>query len=318
MADSGQLHVVTGAFGFSGKYITRRRRLDLGHRVATLTGSPDRLNPFGGRVRALPYRFDDPRAMAESLAGARVLYNTYWVRFNHRTFSHAAARLNTLALFEAARLAGVERVIHVSITNPTEDSPFEYFRDKAVLERALRESGLSYAILRPAVLFGPEDILINNIAWALWTFPVFTVFGRGDYRLRPIHVDDLARLAMEQGQSRDNATLDAVGPESFGYAELARTIGAIIGHVRPVIPVPPRLGYALARLVGWAKRDEFVTWEEVGGLMAGLLDTDSPATGATRLTEWAKANAATLGAQYASELRRRRDRKAGYVEREKR
>lgn len=312
MADSGQLHVVTGAFGFSGKYITRRL-LDQEHRVATLTGSPDRPSPFGDRVRVLPYRFDDPRAMAESLSGARVLYNTYWVRFNHRTFSHAAARRNTLALFEAARLAGVERVVHVSITNPAEDSPFEYFRDKAVLERALRESGLAYSILRPAVLFGPEDILINNIAWALRTFPVFTVFGRGDYRLRPIHVDDLARLAVDQGQARDNATIDAVGPESFGYAELARTLGGIIGRARPIVPVSPRLGYALARLVGWAKQDEFVTWEEVGGLMAGLLDTDSPATGETRLTHWARANAATLGAHYASELRRRRDRKAGYV-----
>ena len=177
-----ELHVVTGAFGYSGKYIATRL-LQTGRRVRTLTNSPHRANPFGNAVEALPYHFDDGAKLAESLLGAAVLYNTYWVRFNHRDFSHADAVENTLRLFAAAQAAGVGRVVHVSITNPSETSPLEYFRGKARLERALIESGLSHAILRPAILFGQEDILINNIAWGLRRFPVFSVFGDGQYRL---------------------------------------------------------------------------------------------------------------------------------------
>ena len=129
-----------------------------------------------------------------------MLYNTYWVRFNYGSFSHAAAVENTLALFAAARQAGVGRVVHLSIANPSEDSPLEYFRCKARLERALRESGLSYAILRPTVLFGGQDILINNIAWMLRRLPVLGVFGDGRYRLQPIYVDDLAAWPSSKGR----------------------------------------------------------------------------------------------------------------------
>jgi NADH dehydrogenase len=158
-----ELHVVTGAFGYSGQYIARRL-LDAGHRVRTLTDSPGRASPFGDRVEAHRFHFDRPDLLTESLRGATVLYNTYWVRFNHGDFTFARAVENTRTLFAAARAAGVERVVHVSITNPSEDSPLEYFSGKAKTERALIESGLSYAILRPTVLFGKEDILINNIA----------------------------------------------------------------------------------------------------------------------------------------------------------
>ena len=180
-----QVHMVTGAFGYSGNYIARRL-LDRGHKVHTLTNSLRRKNPFGDRVRSFLFNFDDPTALAESLRGTAVLYNTYWVRFNHRSFKHAGAVENTLKLFEAAKEAGVGRVVHVSITNPSKDSHLEYFSGKAELEQALVESGLSHAILRPTVLFGKEDILINNIAWLLRRFPLFGVFGNGQYKLQPI------------------------------------------------------------------------------------------------------------------------------------
>ncbi len=144
--------VVTGAFGYSGKYIAKRL-LDQGQVVRTLTNSTRRANPFGDRIVASPYHFDDPSALAAALEGIDVLINTYWVRFDHRNFTHSLAVENTLKLFSAARQAGVGRVVHVSITNPSEDSALPYFRGKARLERALRDSGLPYSILRPAVLF---------------------------------------------------------------------------------------------------------------------------------------------------------------------
>ena len=306
-----ELHVVTGAFGYSGKYIATRLLAE-GHRVRTLTNSLQRANPFGDEVEAHPYNFDQPEKLVESLRGATVLYNTYWVRFNYTFFKHESAVQNTLALFETAQKAGVKRVVHVSITNPSEDSPLEYFSGKARLERALLESGLSYAILRPTVLFGKEDILINNIAWALRHLPVFGVFGDGGYRLQPIYVDDLAALAVEQGKRRENVIIDAIGPETFTYRDLARAIGEIIGVRRPIISVPPALGYAVGWVIGKLVGDVLITWPEVKGLMADLLCTDSPPAGTTRLTEWMRENRDRLGVRYASELARRRDRIKAY------
>jgi len=306
-----QLHAVTGAFGYSGRYLAARL-LAQGRTVITLTNSLQRANPFGDQVRALPLSFDEPDRLAAALAGVDVLYNTYWVRFNHRQFTHAQAVANTLVLFEAARRAGVRRVVHVSITNPDEASPLEYFSGKARLERALQASGLSYAILRPTVLFGCEDILINNIAWALRRFPCFAIFGDGSYRLQPIHVDDLADLAATEGTRSENTIINAVGPETFTYRELVTAVGAVLGQSRPLVNVPPGLGCLLGKIVGSFMRDTFITREEIQGLMSELLYVTTPPTGKTPLTAWMKQNAATLGLRYASELDRRRNRQMAY------
>lgn len=305
------IHAVTGAFGYSGRYIAARL-LEQGRTVVTLTNSANRANPFGSTVRAVPLSFDEPDKLAAGLAGVDVLYNTYWVRFNHRLFTHARAVENTLVLFAAARRAGVRRVVHVSITNPAVDSPLEYFSGKARLERALQESGLSYAILRPTVLFGREDILINNIAWALRRFPFFAVFGDGSYRLQPVHVDDLADLAVAEGTRSENVVINAIGPETFTYRELVTAVGDAIGRPRPLVSVPPDMGFLLGKLVGWFMHDTFITREEISGLMAELLHVNTPPTGRTPLTAWMRKNAATLGRRYASELDRRRDRQMPY------
>ena len=304
-------HVVTGAFGYTGKYITERL-LAAGANVRTLTNSPHRANPFGDRVDAHRFHFDQPDRLAASLEGAEVLYNTYWVRFNHRLFTHAEAVRNTLTLFDAAKRAGVRRIVHTSITNPSEDSPLEYFSGKAKLERALRESGISHAILRPTVIFGKEDILINNIAWTLRRFPVFGVFGDGNYRLQPIHVEDFADVAVEQAGRSENTTVDAIGPETFSYRDLVKTIGTIIGSPRPVVSVPPWLGYGAGWIIGQCTGDVTITRDEIEGLMAGLLYTTSPPAGNTSLTDWTRAHADALGRRYASEVARRVDRKKEY------
>ncbi len=308
---SQKLHVVTGAFGYSGKYIATRLLAE-GQRVRTLTNSTQRINPFGNQVEVRPFNFDCPDDLVESLRGAEVLYNTYWVRFNYSFFKHESAVRNTLILFEAARLAGVERIVHVSITNPSEESPLEYFSGKARLESALQGSGISHTILRPTVVFGKEDILVNNIAWALRHLPVFGLFGDGSYRLQPIYVDDLAALAVEQGKRSENVTIDAIGPETFTYRDLVTVIAEIIGVKRPILSMPPALAYAAGWTLGRFMGDVMITWPEVKGLMADLLCTDSPAAGTTRLTDWAREHKDTLGVKYASELARRKDRVKAY------
>ena len=300
-----EVHVVTGAFGYSGWYIAQRL-LNMGHRVTTLTNSARRSDSFGGRVPAYPLQFHNPQALTEILRGASVLYNTYWVRFDHTAFNHREAVANTLTLFEAAKSAGVQRVVHVSITNPSADSDLPYFSGKAELEAALRSSGLSHAILRPTVLFGKEDILINNIAWMLRRFPIFGVFGDGEYRLQPIYVDDLALLAVTYGARSDDVTVEAIGPETFTYRELVKTLGRIIGCPRPILSVPPSLGYWVGRAFGALKGDVVITRDEIQGLMEGRLCVDAAPAGATALTQWAAEHRATLGVRYANELARRR------------
>lgn len=310
MADT-TIHAVTGAYGYSGKYIAQRL-LDQRQKVITLTNSLTRANPFGDRIKAFPFHFDQPDLLADQLRNVSVLYNTYWVRFNHRLFKHADAVRNTLALFEAAKKAGVQRIVHVSITNPSVDSPLEYFRGKAVLEKALIDSGVSHAILRPAVLFGKEDILINNIAWVLRRLPIFGVFGDGHYRLQPIYVDDLAALAVEQGGSRKNVIINAIGPETFTYRELVTRIGQLIGKQRPIVSVARWFGYTFGWLLGKLVGDVVITKDEIEGLMADLLYVDAPPTGRTILSDWVKAHAGTLGRQYTSELARRKDQVSAY------
>lgn len=308
---SETVHVITGAYGFSGKYIAQKLLAD-GYKVRTLTNSLNRENPFHGRVEAYPYSFENRDKLIECLSGASVLYNNYWVRFNHGNFSYAQAVENSLKLFNAAKAAGVKRIVHISITNPSLESPYEYFSGKARLEKAIIESGISYAILRPAVLFGKEDILINNIAWFLRRFPVFGIFGDGKYRLQPIYVGDLADLALEQGGKKENVIIDAIGPETFTYREMVNEIGKAIGKRRPVVSVQPFNGYLLGKFVGFLEHDVTITYDEIRGLMAGLLYTESPPAGKTRLSVWLRENAESLGARYSNELKRRTNNVRSY------
>ncbi|MDR2040508.1 MAG: NAD(P)H-binding protein [Bacteroidales bacterium] len=312
MTPPDEIHAVTGAFGFSGKYITRLL-LDKNKKVITLTNSPQRKNEFNNRIAVFPYNFDQPDKLAENLRGVSVLYNTYWVRFNHTIFQHSEAVRNTLILFEAAKKAGVKRIVHTSITNPDENSSLEYFTGKGILETALVNSGLSYAILRPAVLFGDEDILINNIAWMIRKFPVFGTFGDGSYKLQPIFVKDYAELAVKYGADDSDLITDAIGPETFTYRELIKIISKIIlGKERPVFSMPDSMGYLVSRLVGWLMGDQLVTKEEIKGLKANLLYTHSSPLGTKKLTEWITEHRDIVGKRYASELKRRLDRTATY------
>lgn len=309
--DEKRIHAVTGAFGYTGKYIAKKL-ISRGQRIITLTNSPDRKHALGQEIPVYPFDFDQPDKLRASLEGVSVLYNTYWVRFNTRTFNHADAIANTETLFHAAQAAGVERIVHVSITNPSKDSPLEYFAGKARLEEALKETGVSYAILRPAVVFGKEDILVNNIAWALRRLPVMGVFGDGRYKLQPIYVEDLADLAVQMGATRENRIVNAIGPETFTYRGLVEDISRIIGKRRPIIGVPPLLGYVAGWLLGKLVNDIMITRDEITGLMNNHLYVDDASTGHTRLTDWAVERRDSLGLRYTSELARRANRDTEY------
>jgi NADH dehydrogenase len=302
MTDS-PLHAVTGALSYTGKYITRHLLAE-GIGVRTLTGHPDRPNEFGSAVDVRPLAFENPAQLEENLRGASVLYNTYWIRFERGEQTFARAVANTKALILAAERAGVGRLVHVSIANATAAPHLPYYAGKAELEAAIRASTLSHAIIRPTVIFGDEDILINNIAWILRRFPVLGAPGDGSYRMRPIFVDDMAKLAVDLARASDNVTVDAVGPETFTFDEWLRLLVKTVGSRARILHLPPKLALWASRAISVLVRDVVLTSDEVTGLMADLLVTDGPPTGGTRLSAWLKANADHVGRRYASEVAR--------------
>jgi uncharacterized protein YbjT (DUF2867 family) len=296
-----ELNVVTGAFGFTGRYITSEL-LAQGKKVRTLTNHPANPSPFADKVEVMPLTFDDVDALARSLEGAAVLFNTYWIRFPSRGVTFERAVANSRALLEAAKRAGVPRLVHISITNASEDSPLPYFLGKGIVESAISSSGISHAIVRPALIFGFGDILINNIAWLLRKFPFFAIPGAGDYRLQPVFAEDLARIAVDAAAQSSNLAIDAVGPELFRFNELVDLIARIVGSRARMVHVSPQLALFLASLVGRITHDMTLTRDEIRGLMADLLISDSQPTAPTRLSEWLQANRASVGTSYASEL----------------
>jgi len=298
-----ELNVVTGAFSYTGKYITQRL-LYMGKRVRTLTGHPNRENPFGYQVSASPFNFDNPSQLTESLRGATTLYNTYWVRFSYGQVTFDKAVKNTKTLIKAAEEAGVRRIVHISITNPSEKSPLPYFRGKALVEKAITHSKLSYAIVRPTVIFGPEGILINNIAWLLRRSPIFAIFDSGDYRIQPVFVEDVAEIAVSAGHKDDNMVMDAVGPEIYTFNELVRLIADKIHSRAKIVHVRPGLVLLLARLIGYTVKDVVITKDEIEGLMSNLLVSEGLPTGHTCLSKWLEQHTDSAGGKYASDLKR--------------
>ena len=296
--------VVTGAFGYTGRYLSTRLAA-AGRQVRTLTDHP-RPQDGGPASEVHPFRFDDPAALAGSLRGADTLYNTYWVRYAAAGASYEVGVRNSKRLIDAAVVAGVRRIVHISITKPSHDSFYAYYRGKAEVEDAVRASGLEYAIVRPTVLFGDDDILINNIAWLVRRFPVFAVPGDGRYRLRPVATADLADLCVRLAAGRDDVTVDAVGPESFAFEELVTAIARAVGARGRVVHLPlPLVGLTLP-VLGLLPRDVVLTTDELRGLMAEYVHVDGEATCPTRLTDYLAARGSEVGLRYQSELARRR------------
>jgi NADH dehydrogenase len=300
MASDAQIDAVTGAFSYSGAAISREL-LAAGHRVRTLTGHPGRA-PADSGIDVRPLDFADADGLRRSLQGVHTLYNTYWVRFARGRVDHPTAVANSRILFDAAARAGVQRIVHVSITHASPGSPYPYFRGKAQVEQHLADAGISHAIARPAILFGRNGVLVNNIAWLLRRLPVFAIGGRGEYRVRAIHVDDLARLCVRLGAPGDNVRLDAVGPQSLTFREMVTVIRAAVGSRSLVIPVPGSLVPPLSAALGLLLRDVLLTREEYQAMAEGLADSDAPSTGEIAFTDWVARHGADLGRSYANEL----------------
>jgi NADH dehydrogenase len=294
--------VVTGAFSFTGRHIAERL-LAQGRSIRTLTRTPpDPAHPLAERVAWAPFRFDD--SLLESLRDADTLYNTYWVRFERGDATFARAVENTRRLVAAAVAAGVRRIVHVSVANADASSPFPYYRGKAQNETLVRHSGLSYAIVRPTVVFGLDDILVNNVAWGLRHVPVFLVPGSGRHEVQPVSVYDVAGIAVAAGGRDDDVVLDAAGERRWTYEEFVRLIRTAVRGRARIVRAPFWAALATARVAGMLLHDVVVTRDELESLREGLLISDEPPLGRDRFDEWLATYSDELGRTYTSELGR--------------
>ncbi len=300
---STELYAVTGVGGFTGRHIATRL-LTSGRAIVNLTGHPERGTEFGEAVRSVPFSFESPEELARSLDGVSTLFNTYWIRLERGATTFSRAIANSLALIEGAKSAGVRHIVHISIANPSPDSPLPYYRGKAAVEEAIRGSGLGHAILRPAMIFGDGGILINNIAWFLRRLPVFAIPGSGEYKMQPVFVEDLADLAVESAAGSENVVVDAVGPEVFTFNELVGLIARTVGSRTRIVHIPPGLSLIATGLMGLVLRDVIMTRDEINGLKANLLVSSSPPGCPTRLSGWLRANADSVGRTYVSDVKK--------------
>lgn len=292
------MDVVTGAFSFTGKYVAERL-IENGRRVRTLTNHPDRESPFTDEIHAEPYRFDDPGGLAASLEGAETLYNTFWIRDPHEGPPPGNAVRFSGRLVEAAETAGVDRIVHFSVSN-ADASDLAYYRAKARVERIVEAAGMSHAILRPTLVYGVDDMLVNNLAWALRRLPVFAVHGDGSYRVQPVFVGDVADIAVEQGRANANVRLDLAGPDVLAFTDFLRLLRDHLGARCALVHAPPRIAHVGVRLAEVMLRDRILSWEEAQGLLANLLVTGSEPEGETRLDDWLGDHADELGTEYTS------------------
>ncbi|MDP9468558.1 MAG: NAD(P)H-binding protein [Chloroflexota bacterium] len=294
---------VTGVTSYTGRFIAERL-VTAGRSVIDLTRRAQSPHPLGPAAHSAPLDFDHPDLLAGTLDGVDTLYNTFWIRFERGPITYPWAVERSRALFAAASRAGVRRIVHISVINAAHDAPTAYFRAKATVEDALIGSGMSYAIVRPTVTFGPGDILLNNLAWTLRRLPVFGIPGDGRYPIQPVHVDDIADLAVGMGSLTKSMVVDAAGPDTFTFREFVALVRESIGSRALVVPMPVGAALLAARLIGLLVRDEVLRRDEVTELEAGLMRSAAPPTGTVRLANWLAANAIGLGRHWSSELER--------------
>lgn len=297
------IDVVTGAFSYTGSRIATRL-VAAGREVRTLTNHPPRGESNHPEIQVYPLALDRPDVLQRALYGVDTLYNTYWVRFPHGDVTYERAVENSRRLVEAAEMAGVRRLVHVSIANAAEDSLLPYYSGKARVEAFVRASGIPYAIVRPTVIYGGGDVLVNNIAWFLRHLPVFAIPGSGRYRIQPVNVEDHADLLVRLGGEKTNVEVDSVGPDVYTFEDFVRLIARQVQSRSWIVKLHRRWVVAGLGVISPVLRDTVLTREEVQGLMQDLLISTGKPTCPTRFEEWLADNAGSTGRQYASEVAR--------------
>ena len=250
-APNARIVAVAGGSGFIGRAIVRRLAAIPTIKVRVLTRDPKKARARSTESDAVEFvaaDVNDPAGLAAAVASADTIVNA--VQFDGYPIENPARGLTfnrvdyggTVALIAAANAAGVKHFIYISGAAADERSPNPAFRAKGRAERALRDSGLTYTILRPSLVYGPEDRVVNGIARALRMTPVMIVPGTGRQLLRPLLVDDLAAcVALAISGRGRNGIFEIGGRDPMSFDDLVRLVMEITGRRRPLVHVPEPL-----------------------------------------------------------------------------
>ena len=244
----GDVVTVFGGTGFLGRRVVRHLR-DKGFSVRIASRHPSSSRDDDPHVRLIGADIRERRSVETAVVGAFGVVNavSLYVERGTDTFQalHVAAAERVA---EQARKAGVERLIQISGIGADAASHSPYIRARGQGEQAVRQAGAGAVIVRPAVMFGPDDAFLNTLVQLLRWLPVYPMFGRGETRLQPVNVEDVgeavARLMQRTG--RQAITVECGGPRVYAYEELLRTIARAANVKRVLVPVPFAAWHALA------------------------------------------------------------------------
>jgi uncharacterized protein YbjT (DUF2867 family) len=249
---NNRIVTVFGGTGFLGRRVVRHLR-ECGFSVRIASRHPERAQKLFAlddpRFQSVGANIHDERSVADTLAGAYGAVNavSLYVERGQETFHsvHVEAAQRVAA---QARRAGVERLAHISGVGSDVASPSLYIRKRGEGELAVRAAFADATLMRPAVMFGPDDAFLTTILKLLRRLPIYPMFGRGQTRLQPVYVEDVAEAIARvlQGTEKDAITYECVGPRIYTYEELLRAVARQAG-LRPVlIPIPFAAWHGLA------------------------------------------------------------------------
>lgn len=284
---------VFGGSGFLGRQIVRRLAEE-GAAVHVAVRRPERVAALsatasGGEITAVRADVWDEASVGPAVADAQAVVNTvgHYVERRGATFA-AIHGQGAMHVARAAAAAGARRLIHISGIGADPASASPYVRARGLGERLVRDAFPEATILRPAVLFGPEDAFLNRLAGLARVMPALPLFGTGTTRLQPVFVGDVAeavaRALVETGTKGNVYELG--GPRTYAYKELVRLVLARIGRRRPLVPIPFLVWDILAAVMAplphrpvsrdqvfLMKRDNVVAADALGFAALGIVPT---------------------------------------------
>ena len=251
-AASDRVVTVFGGTGFLGRRIVRHLRLH-GFCVRVASRHPDRghalLPPDDPQLRSIKADVHDERSVAEALADAYGAVNavSLYVEHGRETF-HSVHVESAQRVAAQAQRAGVKRLIHVSGIGADSRSQSLYIRKRGEGELAVREAFADAILIRPAVMFGPDDAFLTTILKLLERLPIYPMFGNGQMRLQPVYVEDVGQAIAKLLQREQTGPImfECVGPRVYSYEEFLRTVASAAGIKPILIPVPFAAWHALA------------------------------------------------------------------------
>jgi NADH dehydrogenase len=253
--ETDRLAIVFGGSGFVGRHVVRALARD-GWRIRVAVRRPDLagfLRPLGvvGQIELVQANLRYPDSIAAALEGANAVVNAAGIqRQSGRQTYEAVHAVGAGAIARAAAAAGIATFVHVSGVGADARSPNPYIASKGRGEAAVREAAPSAVILRPSVIFGPEDDFLNRFGALARALPALPLFGGGATKLQPVFVGDvaLATLAVIGDANAAGRAYELGGPEVLTLREIAELVLRIAERRRALVPLP----FALARLVAWS------------------------------------------------------------------